>query len=154
IAPSSEVGSGLPTPNVSPPTTAANRSVGLLVRGELVSWGLGEDSRVALSGPVAPIRPRAVRMLALALHELAANAIEHGALAQEDGRLTVVWDRQGGDAVLEWRETGAAASPDAPRGFGRELIEEGLAHQLGGTVDYRLAPEGLSCRIVAPIATD
>lgn len=129
-------------------------SVGRLVRGELANWGLGEDSLVALAGPLAPIRPQAVRMLALALHELAANAAEHGALARDGGGLAISWERKGGDVVIEWRETCASASPDAPRGFGRELIEEGLPHQLGATVDYRLGPEGLICRIVAQIAAD
>ena len=123
-----------------------------LVLGELRSWRLEEDGRVSLAGPTVALRPTAVRLLALALHELAANAVEHGALAQDGGRLAIAWSREGPNVLMDWRETRASACALRPSGFGRELIEEGLPHQLGAQVSYSLAPEGLVCRIVAPVA--
>ncbi|HVI28247.1 HWE histidine kinase domain-containing protein [Hansschlegelia sp.] len=125
-----------------------------LVRGELRSWRLEEDGRVSLTGPTVALRPGAVRLLALALHELAANAVEHGALARDGGRLAIAWDRAGPDVLVDWREIHAATSAPRPPGFGRELIEEGLPHQLGAQVSYSLEPAGLVCRIVAPVAAD
>ena len=37
------------------------------------------------------------------------------------------------------------------RGFGSRLIEQGLAMQLGGTVEVDYAPEGVICTVDAPL---
>jgi two-component system CheB/CheR fusion protein len=116
--------------------------------------------RVTLDGPAGvSLRPSKVQLLALAVHELAVNAVTHGALAQPDGRVSVRWSRADGGArliILEWRESGASLEPGAEprRGFGRELIEDGLPFQLKAKVAYAFGPEGLTCSITAPIASD
>jgi two-component sensor histidine kinase len=46
---------------------------------------------------------------------------------------------------------GAPVQPPVRRGFGLELIERSVAHELGGhaVLDYRL--EGLSCDVTVPL---
>jgi PAS domain S-box-containing protein len=124
-------------------------------------------SRVSASGPPVRLAPETAIALAMAMHELATNAAKHGALSVPAGRVEVAWrvepaapdGRKGGAAgrvlVLEWSEHGgpAVAGPPKRRGFGSRLIERGLPIQLGrgGTVDLDFAPEGLRCRIRAPL---
>ena len=57
----------------------------------------------------------------------------------------------GGKLVLEWRETGGPplAAPNAP-GFGTSVIRDLIPYELGGAVDYELAPEGARCRLEIP----
>jgi PAS domain S-box-containing protein len=120
---------------------------------------LGADAaadRVVLEGPSGvALRSSTVQTLAMALHELTTNAIKHGALGQENGRLAVNWALESGEAGdapwlrIEWRESGvtmpAAAALGA--GQGRELIEKALPYQLGARTEYRLGSDGVHCTI-------
>ncbi|MBM3606321.1 MAG: PAS domain S-box protein [Alphaproteobacteria bacterium] len=123
----------------------------------------GEASRVRLSGPKGVrLRSSTVQMLAMALHELATNALKYGALGQPDGQLTITWTLEENGAGsrpwlhVEWRETGVEMPPDtAPRGAGqgRELIENALPYQLGAKTRYSFTPDGLHCVISVPVST-
>ena len=53
---------------------------------------------------------------------------------------------------LEWREEGGpAVTAPARKGFGTRLIEQGLARELGGTVELVYDPAGLRCLIDVPL---
>ncbi len=77
---------------------AESTAIGELVRAELAAlepaplW-----ANIALDGPAVALPDAILQTLTLALHELAANAAEHGALATGEGRLAVKWhtDRDG-----------------------------------------------------------
>jgi two-component system CheB/CheR fusion protein len=134
-----------------------------LLRSELAALGAPEE-KLALEGPEGvPLRSTMVQTMALALHELATNAVKYGALsqAQARGRLSVRWRLEpepGSDeSVLhvEWRESGVSM-PDAseqPRGsgYGRELIESALPYQLKAKTTYVLGPDGVRCTIAVPV---
>jgi two-component system, chemotaxis family, CheB/CheR fusion protein len=98
-----------------------------------------------------------VQTLALAIHELATNAIQHGALKGDDGKLEVSWrTRSNGDdgalLTLEWRETGVTEMPPQNRaGFGRELIEQALAFTLRASTTMMFEKDGMVCTIEMPI---
>jgi two-component system CheB/CheR fusion protein len=98
-----------------------------------------------------------VQTLALALHELATNALKHGALNAERGRLDVSWTfetegRAAPSAVLLWRESGLDKPPDTSKvGFGRKLIGQALKFTLRATTDMTFGPDGVSCRIELPL---
>jgi two-component sensor histidine kinase len=67
-----------------------------LIGAELAAHGLTEGSaregRVRLNGPEnVRLRSSTVQTLALALHELATNALKHGALSRPDGLLSIHW---------------------------------------------------------------
>jgi PAS domain S-box-containing protein len=133
-----------------------------VLRAELDAFGAlpSQDSRVTLDGPDGVrLRSSGVQTLALALHELTTNALKHGALAQPAGRLRIRWRRESCDGdqrlLLEWRETNVAmpaTSPPDYRGQGRELIEFGLSHQLGASIDYTLTMDGVACTMSLPVA--
>ena len=58
----------------------------------------------------------------------------------------------GHELHLHWAESGGPpVRPPVRRGFGLELIERSVAHELGGeaVLDYRV--EGLSCEITVPL---
>jgi two-component sensor histidine kinase len=125
-----------------------------MIRDELLTVLAERDERVSLSGPdVALSRDVAITM-ALALHELATNALKFGTLSGSDPRprLAVTWDRTADALSLHWRESGVAVIADAPlrSGFGRDYIEQGLPYQLGATTDFQLRPGGVSCTITIP----
>jgi two-component sensor histidine kinase len=117
--------------------------------------------RVSVAGPPVRLAPETALALSMAMHELATNAAKHGSLSVPAGRVEVNWrveplDGAAGKALaLEWAEHGGppVQGPPARRGFGSRLIERGLPVQLGrgGTVALEFAPEGLRCRIRAPL---
>lgn len=119
--------------------------------------------QISLSGPAGVrLRSSTVQTLAMALHELATNALKYGALAQPSGRLKIAWsvEQDPGDASpwlhIDWRETGVAmpppGSPPAGTGQGRELIERALPYQLQARTTYRLGPDGVHCTIAMSIS--
>lgn len=133
-----------------------------LVRGELESVGaLDVPGRVSLDGPAdVPLRSSGVQTFAMALHELATNAVKYGALSQPGTHLDVRWRVQSNDAGapwlhVDWRESGVRM-PDCTRpqgtGQGRELIEKALPYQLSAKTDYRMTPDGVHCSIALPIS--
>lgn len=119
--------------------------------------GDSEPERFQISGPDVHLSPAAATAFALALHELATNAAKYGALSRPDGRVRLSWAiedaGQGGLFKLTWSEQGGpVARPPERTGFGTRLIEKGLASELGGQVSLDYAPEGLTCRVVAPLS--
>ena len=130
-----------------------------LIRAELSAHVAldADDAQISLRGPAGvPLRSATVQTLALALHELATNAVKYGALAKPDGRLDVSW-RVAEPAAdnpllcIEWIESGVQMSaPDAtPRGggYGRELIERALPFQLGARTQFSMGEDGVRCSI-------
>jgi two-component sensor histidine kinase len=133
-----------------------------LIEAELAAMG-GNPERVTLSGPSGiPLRSSTVQTLAMALHELATNAVKYGALGQASGRLAITWslDPDGPEdrpqLQIEWRESGVEMPPDgtSPRraGQGRELIELALPYQLKAKTSYAFAPDGVHCTISLPVS--
>lgn len=110
----------------------------------------GADERVDFSGPLMLFHPEAAVTLHMALHELATNAAKYGALSAPAGTVSVTWtvDRASDPAVVEivWQERGGppVVAPTR-RGFGANLLERGLARELGGSVEMKFEPEGLVC---------
>ena len=102
-------------------------------------------------GPDLFLTSRAASALSLALHELSVNAVKHGALSRETGRVAVRWSMAGdGGFDLEWTETGGPQVPaSVQRGFGAVLLEEVAARELEGEVTMDLRSSGLRARIKA-----
>jgi two-component sensor histidine kinase len=122
-----------------------------LVRAELAFCANGES--VVIEGPQVDLAADAVQPVAMVLHELATNATKYGALSNYEGRTLVRWRRQsnGGKLVLEWLETGGPQlTPPAETGYGTHVIRDIIPYELGGVVDFVLAPEGARCRLEIP----
>ena len=106
--------------------------------------------------PAVPLKAEQVLAIGMILHELATNAVKHGALSAPGGCVRVDWkvDSEGeGDprVCLRWQETGGPkVSPPTRRGFGTRLIEYAAARDLGGGVELDYAPEGLTVEMNFP----
>jgi two-component sensor histidine kinase len=114
------------------------------------------SSRLTLEGPDLWLHPNRALSLALALHELATNAVKYGALSNETGRIAVSWSIEQETAErqleLEWAESGGPpVRAPRRRGFGSRLIERSLARDLGGQAKLAFEPAGLRCHITAPL---
>ena len=108
---------------------------------------------IVLEDDVA-LRPASVQDLVLILHELATNAVKHGALATPGGAVTLEGRVEDDALILVWREDGGppVAKPDK-RGFGTTLLEQAVKHQQGGWVEFDWQRrEGLACTLHLPLA--
>ena len=116
-----------------------------------------EAARFSVKGNAVRLHPRTALTLALVFHELATNAMRHGALsAGAAGRIDISWQpepkRPGGWLRLRWQERqGPPVTPPGRKGFGSRLIEGDLAQELGGEVHLDYAPAGLVCELVMPV---
>jgi len=102
-----------------------------------------------------PVGDGSVTGLALVIHELATNAIKHGALAGDGGTVTVDCRRVRGDMRIAWTERGGPCieSPPCDEGFGSKLIERTVRGQLSGTIAHYWDAEGLRVVISLPWAS-
>jgi PAS domain S-box-containing protein len=88
-------------------------------------------------------------LLAMALQELATNAVKYGALSNASGRVRVAWDlvpeRQAGRINFAWLESdGPTVVEPTRRGFGSTIIECALKSELG-EVHLDFDPHGVTC---------
>ncbi|UVK46495.1 sensor histidine kinase [Mesorhizobium sp. AR07] len=96
--------------------------------------------------------------LALAVNELATNALKYGALSTPDGKVSIDWSLQpsaeaAGQTRLiwRWRESGGPpVTPPSRRGFGRFLIERVFGTDFGGSVQIDYHADGVECVLNAP----
>ena len=134
-----------------------------LIRTELQAMGAPGDA-VMLDGPSkVRLRSSAVQILAMAMHELATNALKYGALGQPGAQLSILWrveqDPESGASWLriEWKETGVEmpepSSIVGRRGQGRELIERAMPYQLSARTSFELGDDGICCTIELPVST-
>jgi two-component system CheB/CheR fusion protein len=116
--------------------------------------------RIELAGPEVILEHRMAQTLALGIHELATNALKHGALARfcMHGRLAVTWylDGAGTDRrlIFDWREEGLVPPPQGvdkkALGCGRALIEKDLPYSLSAQTKFELTAGALHCWISTP----
>jgi PAS domain S-box-containing protein len=122
-----------------------------LIQGELAPHHPPNLGRIRISGKSVALLPSAVQALALAVHELATNAVKYGALSGPSGTIDVTWEAHGGQLELKWIERGGPpAQLKVQGGFGMRVIKASVEAQLSGTVEFDWQPEGLQCRIRVP----
>jgi PAS domain S-box-containing protein len=120
-----------------------------LIRGVLAPYQRGEDRPAILSGPAISLPGRHATPLAMAIHELATNAVKHGALSVPEGRVSVRWalEAPGGPLLLDWQEIGGPPVREPEEtGFGLKLLCSTLFRAPDG-VELGFHPAGLTCRI-------
>jgi len=107
------------------------------------------EDRVDVRGEDVRLAPNAAVAYALAFHELAVNAVRHGALSTPHGRVEIAWRAEGPDGQnvhLTWTERGGpTVGPPKREGFGARLIRRAVASELNTPVDLRYDPEGFVC---------
>ena len=123
-------------------------ALGALMHQELAPFGsavtiTGDDRSVVLE-------PSVTQAVSMILYELATNSAKHGALSGS-GRVELGCAIEADAIALSWVEKGGpAVAPPTHAGFGTSLIERTVSRLLGGTLDYRLEPDGLVCNIRFP----
>ena len=127
-----------------------------VVQGALVPHQTGE-ARISMSGPDITLGAKQALSLALALHELATNAIKYGALSNDRGRVQIDWSENPGADFstfhFRWQEAdGPAVACPTSMGFGSQLIKRVLAADFGPDVEVLYEASGLICRLSAPMA--
>lgn len=127
--------------------------VSAVVEAELLPYAQGGDHEVVIQGPDIELAPNDALSLGLAIHELATNAAKYGALSQPGGVLTVKWALTSQALVrVEWLERGGPpVPPKRGRGFGMDLIERIVAHELKNPVELDFEPEGVRCVLRIPV---
>jgi two-component sensor histidine kinase/CHASE1-domain containing sensor protein len=130
-----------------------NAPLGEIIRSELAPYMDGSDSHVRMGGPEIKLAPNDAMSLGLAIHELATNAAKYGALSTTSGRVHVTWTLESAErAEIHWREEGGPQVHEPrKRGFGRDLIEKIVAHELRSQVDLQFLPGGVECRLKVPV---
>ncbi|MDO8379512.1 HWE histidine kinase domain-containing protein [Phenylobacterium sp.] len=124
----------------------------------LEPFGLGDRrvTRFVLQGEDMTLPPKAALTLAMVFHELATNAVKHGAFSNGGGQIDISWQvepsPQGRSMRLQWRESGGPpVTAPLHKGFGSRLIQTGLAQAIDGQVRLDYARTGLTCEIVMPL---
>jgi PAS domain S-box-containing protein len=118
-----------------------------LVEAELASFG----ARAKVDGEYLMAGSSFAQMFALIVHELATNAMKHGALSGADGEVAVSWrtsEREMEPTLqLRWQERGGpTVKAPASTGFGTQLIS------LIGKPQIAYHPEGFEYRLAVPLA--
>jgi PAS domain S-box-containing protein len=121
-----------------------------ILRDELAAF----STRADIQGDAVMIQPSAAQTFALIFHELATNAIKHGALSVPAGQLSIRWsvsgERGAEQFAFSWREQGGPrVLPPARKGYGQTILEDGARHI--GTPQITYAAEGLRYALTAPV---
>lgn len=87
--------------------------------------------RLRLSGPPVVLKEAMTQPFALAVNELATNALKYGALSNEVGRVDLMWrlELRGEQKrlIVDWKESGGPIVKSPTRlGLGSKLIERGI----------------------------
>jgi two-component sensor histidine kinase/PAS domain-containing protein len=140
---------------------AASQTVGFrdLLTSELAVYMGERDQRIVLDGPDIELSSHVATPLAMAVHELTANAEAHGALAGPEGKVRVLWlvkkSAEGWDLHWEWTECeGPAVVQPTRLGFGSWFLREALTVQTKAEVQMQFNPSGLRAKVMMPFATD
>ncbi|MBU0794386.1 MAG: CHASE domain-containing protein [Alphaproteobacteria bacterium] len=123
-----------------------------LIETQLGSHGHAHG-RILADGPNVLISPNDALSIGLALHELLTNATRYGALSTDEGEVRLHWSVVDDEKIsVSWEERGGppVAEP-AKRGFGLNLIERALAHELGTPIRIEFPPSGLRCEFDIPL---
>ncbi len=123
-------------------------AIGDIAAAELGGLACG---RAHWSGPEIVLNPRATNALALALHELATNAVKYGALSTDAGRIDMTWEASAeGGFELVWAERrGPAVTCPVRRGFGVTLLEKVTGRELGGCARLEFDAAGVRATLRA-----
>jgi two-component sensor histidine kinase len=142
-------------------TRGSMRGAGIreLLSRELSAHGVDEGKRVTVKGAEIQLPPKFLQALSILFHELATNAVKHGALDVENGRIEVFWRVEPSDAgdrlLIRWRETGVEINgKPSRRGLGLEAIEVSLPYMLAATSLVVFHRDGVECTVECLLPDD
>jgi two-component sensor histidine kinase len=115
---------------------------------------LGDAGRqVERSGPETMLSPGAAEAIAMAVHEMATNAMKYGALHHPGGKVRIAWSGDDGQFAISWTESGGPpCQPPAARGFGSRIIADVPRSKLSARVTMEFPAEGFRWHLRCPLA--
>jgi len=125
-----------------------------LVRAQLNFLNQREGSTLTIRGPELRIPIDQAEYLGLAIHELAINALKHGALSVPEGKLHIYWsaDEITGRFQFDWEEDGGpTVAPLQHEGFGRIILEKVVPTTFNGKAELRVLPSGMRWHLDAQL---
>jgi two-component sensor histidine kinase/CheY-like chemotaxis protein len=116
---------------------------------DLARFDIGRHDLVRLD-------PKTALSIGMVFNELVTNASKYGALANEQGRISIAWvvdkTNLGRSVRLSWTEHGGPAiKAPGDEGFGTRLIKANIEYELGGQASLHYPPEGFRAEIDVPI---
>jgi PAS domain S-box-containing protein len=128
-------------------------SLKAMVERELEPYRREGGPKIIIKGSDVLLPPQCTSILAMTLHELATNAVKYGALSQNSGQLGISWKTaRGNRLLLAWEERGAPSVPQQRNGgFGMQLIDKGIRHNLGGETKVDFRATGLYVELNVPL---
>ena len=107
--------------------------------------------QVTLAGPLVQITSAQVQPLPLVVHELIANTVRLGSLSVSAGTMSISWEINGPNVVLEMNERhGPPVASAREPGFGTTIVRTIVERQLRGTIAYDWHRSGLRTVITIP----
>jgi two-component sensor histidine kinase len=107
-----------------------------------------------LSGPAVALTSKVAIALGMSIHEMATNAVKHGAFQAGGGSVRISWFMSEGNLTLEWHERcGHPIVPPSRQGFGSRLIQQTIVRELQGTVDMIYNKNGLHATFTIPLTS-
>jgi light-regulated signal transduction histidine kinase (bacteriophytochrome) len=122
---------------------------------DLIREPNGGLSKVTFKGDSVALDPRISLTLAMVFHELMANAIQHGALLQPQGHITITstlnLDVTPHTLKIDWLETGSLPMVvTTDKGVGLRMIHRSIERELNGKADVQFSDSGLHCSMLIP----
>jgi len=134
--------------------SAVLSSLRALLEALLEPYAGGVQGRLLLAGDDVGFDDGAATPLALVFHELATNAAKYGAWSATNGEVRLTTQVDADTLSVQWRERGGPALAGAPAasGFGTTLAQISVESQLHGRIEKAWEAEGLTVRLVMPLA--
>jgi two-component sensor histidine kinase len=128
-------------------SSSARASIQMVIEGALAPYRSGAG-RIKISGPDLELESKQALSVAIAVHELATNAVKYGALSNDVGTVQICWGFVGGEFTLAWGESGGPRVQEpTTKGFGSRVIQTLLANDFGGSVVLSYETTGFVCRL-------
>ncbi|UYN98912.1 MAG: sensor histidine kinase [Devosia sp.] len=110
-------------------------------------------ARLVIEGADLRINPQGTQILGMALHEMAVNAMRHGAFAEAKGSVRLDWEIRGDRLAMGWREVRTTpVVEDGPNGFGTTVLRHMVGGSLGAGVERIAHDDGLEWRFDIPLS--
>jgi two-component sensor histidine kinase len=133
--------------------SGVERDIETLLRRALT---IAEATNVQIGpGPKVEVSAVQAQALSMLLHEMATNALKHGALSRSGGTLRITWavdDATPPALEIDWvEEKGPPVHEPERHGFGMRLIEYTARVDLDGKAELAFEPEGFRAKLTLPL---
>lgn len=135
----------------------SNISLEPLIGSQLSHFADLLEYRITIQGPEVEISASSAQPLGMAIYELATNAVKHGSLSNDVGKVLISWsaevdDKGESDLRLIWRESGGpkTAKPESS-GFGSTVLSGIVTASLNGQSRSSWEPSGLTWELRCPL---